>query len=501
MEVSKVLSGTGAVVLAASAVLVLVLSLCLTWVVRLRRALADARGATERERAVSERERAKAAEERALAAERGEEVARLAAVRTDLDEAARRERILRDSVQASFESVARNMHAMSMVQQQVLDGLEQYVEDAGLMSEIMKADHAAAQMTRKAQTLLVMCGIWPARRETRPVSLFDCVRGAQSRIVEFGRVDVHGGQTLYAVAPAVEGLMHAVAELLENATVFSPSRTQVAVAIREVAAGAVIEIDDAGLGMPPDVLEKAVGQLRDGLDLAQLGAVPRLGLACVGRWSRELGFGVELSTASAYGGTRVVVFVPHRLLTEQTSAVRAADHRPVVVEPVVVGKVNQDAGGAGLGPAAADPAGGRLLNGVSVDGIPDAPGTPAPLGTGLPRRRNRRRPASGAAPASRASSTDVADGADGADGIDGADAIDAADAVDLTTAPARAAPTPPPAAAPWTPEAARASITSVVSGTRRGRAEAEAEAVPPQAEAVPPEDESSPDREDREGGR
>ncbi|WP_240813182.1 ATP-binding protein [Streptomyces sp. DASNCL29] len=494
MEVSKVLSGTGAVVLAASAVLVLVLSLCLTWVVRLRRALADARRATERERAVSERERANAAEARALAAERGEEVARLAAVQTDLDEAARRERILRDSVQASFESVARNMHAMSMVQQQVLDGLEQYVEDAGLMGEVMKADHAAAQMTRKAQTLLVMCGIWPARRETRPVSLFDCVRGAQSRIVEFGRVDVHGGQTLYAVAPAVEGLMHAVAELLENATVFSPSRTQVAVAIREVAAGAVIEIDDAGLGMPPDVLEKAVGQLRDGLDLAQLGAVPRLGLACVGRWSRELGFGVELSTASAYGGTRVVVFVPHRLLTEQTSAVRAADHRPVVVEPVVVGKVNQDAGGAGLGPAAADSAGDRLLNGVSVDDIPDIPGAPdapAPHGTGLPRRRNRRRPASGAAPASRATSTDVASGADG---VGGADAVDAADAVDLTTAPARAAPTPPPAAAPWTPEAARASITSVVSGTRRGRAEAE-------AEAVPPDDESSPDREDREGGR
>ncbi|MFE9063377.1 ATP-binding protein [Streptomyces violaceusniger] len=469
MEVSKVLSGTEAVVVAASAVLVLVLSLCLTWVVRLRRALADARTATERERAVSERERANTAHERALAAERGEEVARLSAVQTDLDEAARRERRLRDSVQASFESVARNMHAMSMVQQQVLDGLEQHVEDARLMGEVMKADHAAAQMTRKAQTLLVMCGIWPARRETRPVSLFDCVRGAQSRIVEFGRVDVHGGQTLYAVAPAVEGLMHAVAELLENATVFSPSRTQVAVAVREVAAGAVIEIDDAGLGMPPDVLEKAMGQLRDGLDLAQLGAVPRLGLACVGRWSRELGFGVELSTASAYGGTRVVVFVPHRLLTEPASTVRAADHKPVVVEPVTVGMVSHDAGGTGLGPAAADPAGSGSLGGLSADDTPDAPEAPSPLGTGLPRRRNRRRPASGTALA------------------------DTADTATASGAPARAAPTP--RAGAWTPEAARASITSVVSGTRRGRVEAEAE-----DRAVPLTEEKSPDREDREGG-
>ncbi|MGK5631656.1 ATP-binding protein [Streptomyces sp. URMC 123] len=246
----------------------------------------------------------------------------VAAVVTALgsDEAARRERMLRDSVQAAFESVARNMHAMSTVQQQVLDGLGRLVTDPLLMAEVMKADHAAAQMTRKAQTLLVMCGIWPARRETRPVTLFDCVRGAQSRIVEFARVDVHGGRTLYAVAPAVEGLMHAIAELLENATVFSPSRTQVVVSVREVAAGAVIEIDDAGLGMPPDVLEQAKAQLTEGLDLAQLGAVPRLGLACVGRWSRELGFGVELSTASAYGGTRVVVFVPHRLLTEPVAA-------------------------------------------------------------------------------------------------------------------------------------------------------------------------------------
>ncbi|MEK8142250.1 ATP-binding protein [Streptomyces sp. M10(2022)] len=201
------------------------------------------------------------------------------------------------------------------------------------MSDVMKADHAASQMTRKAQTLLVMCGIWPARRETRPVSLYDCVRGAQSRIVEFGRIEVHGGQTLYVVPPAVEGLMHSVAELLENATVFSPSRSQVAVSIREVGAGAVIEIDDAGLGMPQDVLQQALGQLRDDLDLARLGAVPRLGLACVGRWSRELGLNVELSGASAYGGTRAVMFVPFRLLTEPLPQL-AADRRPAAESAV-----------------------------------------------------------------------------------------------------------------------------------------------------------------------
>ncbi|MFD7611571.1 ATP-binding protein [Streptomyces sp. NPDC059828] len=335
------------------------------------------------------------------------------------DEAVRRERTLRDSVQTAFESVARSVHAMATVQQQVLDRVERSIDDPVLMAEVMKADHAAAQMTRKAQTLLVMCGVWPARRETRPVSLYDCVRGAQSRIVEFGRVEIHGGQMLHVVPPAVEGLMHAIAELLENATVFSPSSSQVVVTISEVGAGAVVGIDDAGLGMPPDVLQQAAARLRDDLDLTQLGAVPRLGLACVGRWTRELGFQVELTGASAYGGTRAVAFVPHRLLTE-----------PPPFRPSSA----RTATAAGYAPADAG----------------TAPGTAhEPAGSGLPRRRSRR----GAREAAAHQTT--------------------------WTPPAVAATAPTTSDdRPWTPEDARASIADVLSGTRRGRAEAENSRTP-----------------------
>ncbi|MBM7053334.1 ATP-binding protein [Streptomyces durocortorensis] len=349
----------------------------------------------------------------------GEEFARAldsVVVALGSDTAVHRERALRDSVQAAFESVARTMHVMATVQQQVLDEVERSIEDPLLMANVMKADHAASQMTRKAQTLLVMCGIWPARRETRPVSLYDCVRGAQSRIVEFGRIEVHGGQTLYVVPPAVEGLMHSIAELLENATVFSPSSSPVVVSVREVGAGAVIEIDDAGLGMPPDVMHQALGQLRDDLDLTRLGAVPRLGLACTGRWSRELGFNVELSGSSAYGGTRAVMFVPFRLLTDPLP--RPAAHRRPATEPAEqVGPVVPP---AGVRDDASEPA--------------DAPM--------LPQRRSRR------------------------------------GAARPTTAARHSAPAPNPVVAPaepWTPEAARASIASVVSGTLRGRAAVDAD--------------------------
>ncbi len=357
------------------------------------------------------------------------------------DEAVRRERALRDSVQAAFESVARTMHAMATVQQQVLDQVERDIVDPQLMARVMKADHAAAQMTRKAQTLLVMCGVWPARRETQPVSLYDCVRGAMSRIVEFGRVEVHGGQTLYAAPPAVEGLMHALAELLENATVFSPSPSKVIVSVREVGAGAVIEVDDAGHGMPPDVLEQATAQLRDDLDLARLGAVPRLGLACVGRWMRELGFDVQLSGTSAYGGTRAVTFVPYRLLTEplsnlsnQSSPARPAEaqytlphQRGAQYEPV---EQHDSARPQEPAPTASAAAGG-----------------PAADAEGLPRRRSRRT-------------------------TEGSTARRTAENSTARHAAPRPAPEAP--AEPWTPEAARASIASVVAGTLRGRAPAAA---------------------------
>nr|WP_267246583.1 ATP-binding protein [Streptomyces sp. PR69] len=477
-------------------------------------------------------------------ADTGEDFARaMAAVVAALgsDEAVRRERALRDSVQAAFESVARTMHAMATVQQQVLDHVERSIDDPRLMAELMKADHAAAQMTRKAQTLLVMCGIWPARRETRPVSLYDCVRGAQSRIVEFGRIEVHGGQTLYAVPPAVEGLMHAIAELLENATVFSPSRTQVQVTVREVGAGAVIEIDDAGLGMPPDVLAQASAQLRDDLDLAQLGAVPRLGLACVGRWSRELGFNVELTGASAYGGTRAVTFIPYRLLTEPLSQTTGQHrvpqptarqphtpapgvplteppppasapapepggparhgHRPVAGTPeeAWTGETapygpepNRRHGPAGSGPA------GRAGTAVYGHGQGSAPqpggtGTAAhasgpyepqggqPGGTPMHRPPTHAHPhgehpasAETAGPGGAEEAPARAHGAATASGLPrrrsrrGGPSPSPQQSPRAAQTPSAVIPPAPPSS--WTPEAARASIASVVSGSRRGRA-------------------------------
>ncbi|MFE7133940.1 ATP-binding protein [Streptomyces sp. NPDC057638] len=335
-----------------------VATLALCWAVTLARLLrsalsrADHHGATDRARtaelahlasvrlpALAERARTRRADgvpgPLAHTDEVGEEFARtLEAVieAAALATASRRyeERPLPESARAAFVSLARAVHSLALVQQRSLDRVERAVEDPGVVTEVLLADHAAARMIRKAQTLLVMCGVWPASEENRPVSLYDCVRAAQSRILDFARVELHGEQWPLVTPPATEGVIHTLAELLENATAHSPSGARVVVTVREVGAGAVVEIDDAGRGMSPEALRHAMGLLREGPglpDRPEPGGATGLGLACAGRWTRELGFGVDLAGTSAYGGTRAVVFLPHRLLTEPPS--RTPERGPV----------------------------------------------------------------------------------------------------------------------------------------------------------------------------
>jgi signal transduction histidine kinase len=232
------------------------------------------------------------------------------------DGAARRERSLRESAQSAFERSAETLYVMATAQQQRLARLVAGGgESGGAAEELRAADRAARQLSRKAQTLLVLCGAWPVPRESRPVPLRECVDRALHQIVEHDRVEVGGGGGTCVVPHVVDGLTHTLAELLENATTLSPSGTSVAVSLHQTPRNAVIRIEDAGVGMPPDVLAEAARRLRGGLELAQLGAVPRLGLACAGRWAHALGFGVELGPAPEHGGVRVEIVLPDRLLT------------------------------------------------------------------------------------------------------------------------------------------------------------------------------------------
>ncbi|MEU8515455.1 sensor histidine kinase [Kitasatospora sp. NPDC048722] len=275
------------------------------------------------------------------------------------------------STQRAFLSVARRILVMAHDQQALLDEMERTHDDPALLEGLLKADHAAAQQARLAQTLAVLCGARAGRHWPEPVSLEDVVRGAQSRILPFQRVVVRSRIETAVVGAAAEALIHAVAELLDNATRYSPPSTQVFVTLMPVHNGAVIEIDDGGVGMPEQAVAKAGAALTGGstLEVSRLGEVPQLGLAAVGRLAEQYGFRVTLSSApSPYGGVRVVVLLPNALLTEP-------------LPPTVPG-LGPDDRAFGAGPHHSPAVGGHPL----LDTPPLAPPLPAgpPPSAGLP---------------------------------------------------------------------------------------------------------------------
>ncbi|MFB7666583.1 ATP-binding protein [Kitasatospora sp. NPDC056138] len=320
-----------------------------------------------------------------------------AELRSSEHAATQHEQELNASTRRAFLSVARRILVMAHDQQAGLDEMERRHDDPALLEGLLKADHAAAQQARLAQTLAVLCGARAGRHWPEPVALEDVVRGAQSRILPFQRVVIRSRIETAVVGAAAEALIHAVAELLDNATRYSPPSTQVHVTLMPVHNGAVIEIDDAGVGMPEYAVDKAAAALAGGttMEVSRLGEVPQLGLAAVGRLAEQYGFRVTLSSApSPYGGVRVVVLLPTPLLTEPLPA--PATGRG----PDGFGHRAQSDPVRPLPPVERVPTQHRVPPAEQVRATP-APPTPG----GLPRRVNRR---SAAAP--------TAPGADGAVG-------------------------------------------------------------------------------------
>ncbi|MEV7121751.1 sensor histidine kinase [Kitasatospora griseola] len=302
--------------------------------------------ATARSRAVTRTLRGRLADaEGELAAARDRLAAELADRQAGA-ESVLREQEMNAATHRAFLSVARRILVMAHDQQAGLDEMERTHDDPVLLEGLLRADHAAAQQARLAQTLAVLCGSRAGRHWPEPVSLEDVVRGAQSRILPFQRVVVHSRVDTAVLGAAAEALIHAVAELLDNATRYSPPSSQVYVTLMPVHNGAVIEIDDCGVGMTEVTVAKAGAALSGGgsLEVSRIGEVPQLGLAAVGRLAEQYGFRVTINSApSPYGGVRVVVLLPSALLTdplsvpvslprtEPTPAAAAAVSRPAVV--------------------------------------------------------------------------------------------------------------------------------------------------------------------------
>ncbi|GAA0482070.1 nitrate- and nitrite sensing domain-containing protein [Streptomyces olivaceiscleroticus] len=229
-------------------------------------------------------------------------------------EAAVKQADMRRGVSEVFVNLARRSQVLLHRQLTLLDAMERRTEDTDELADLFRLDHLTTRMRRHAEGLVILSGAAPSRQWRKPIQLMDVVRAAVSEVEDYERIEVRRLPRLAVEGPAVSDLTHLTAELLENATVFSPPHTAVQVVGERVANGFALEIHDRGLGMAPDALLDANLRLAETPEF-ELSDTDRLGLFVVSRLAQRQGVRVSLQ-ASPYGGTTAVVFIPGTLLTE-----------------------------------------------------------------------------------------------------------------------------------------------------------------------------------------
>ncbi len=193
--------------------------------------------------------------------------------------------------------------------------MENKASDA-MLGDLLKVDHSTAQAGRLADSIAVLTGARSGRRWTKPIRMESILRGALGRIGAYQRVRVHSASGVAVVGYAAEDVMHALAELMDNATKFSAPSEEVHVYVEDLHNGAVITIEDGGLGMKVQALaraERAVS-LDQPLDLTSMSGT-RLGLAVVGCLARKHQLHVFFRPSSR-GGIGVVMRIPTQLITQ-----------------------------------------------------------------------------------------------------------------------------------------------------------------------------------------
>ncbi|WP_399088625.1 sensor histidine kinase [Streptomyces sp. BBFR2] len=251
-------------------------------------------------------------------------------VRSLAEEVGRGER-MRAAAMAACANAAGRVQALSTSMLADLREMEhRHGED--VLGDLLQLDHSTAQAGRLADSIAVLTGARSGRRWNKPIPMESVLRGAMGRISAYRRVQLHNSSTLAVAGHAAEGVMHALAEIMDNATSFSPPSSAVHVYVEETQAGVVVSVEDSGLVMGETALRRAEAAVSaDSLDLMSLSGT-RLGLAVVGCLARKHGLNVSFRP-SARGGTSVVVLIPQQLITEGRPLVREPE-RPVVPDTV-----------------------------------------------------------------------------------------------------------------------------------------------------------------------
>ncbi|UGT67487.1 nitrate- and nitrite sensing domain-containing protein [Nocardia gipuzkoensis] len=221
----------------------------------------------------------------------------------------------REGVKAVFLNIAHRSQIVVHRQLEILDEAEQRQEDPVLLDTLFRLDHLATRERRNAENLTILGGGKPGRQWRNPVPLVDLVRSAVGETLDYTRVRVARLPEIHVLGTVVADLIHLLAELVDNATSFSPPQSRVEVAGNVVGKGVVVEIADQGMGMSEADLARMNETLRNPPDfgVAALSADSRLGLFVVAQLAARHSISVRLSE-SDYGGIKAIVIIPSALV-------------------------------------------------------------------------------------------------------------------------------------------------------------------------------------------
>ncbi|MFD8255049.1 ATP-binding protein [Streptomyces werraensis] len=224
-----------------------------------------------------------------------------------------------------FVNLARRLQSLVHREISILDELENEMEDPDLLKGLFHVDHLATRIRRHAENLAVLGGAVSRRQWSNPVPMTEVLRSAIAEVEQYARVKLVPPVDGTLRGHAVADVIHLLAELVENATVFSAPHTQVLLRANLVTSGLAVEVEDRGLGMPVGEQDRMNALLADPdqVHVASLLADGRIGLFVVSQLARRHGIHVRLQT-NIYGGVQAVLVVPQSLLGGEPAAVTGA---------------------------------------------------------------------------------------------------------------------------------------------------------------------------------
>ena len=240
-----------------------------------------------------------------------------AAVQQTAVEAAVGQARLRQGISDIFRNLARRSQSLLHRQLALLDAMERRAREPEELEDLFRIDHLTTRMRRHAESLIILSGDAPARAWRRPVPFVDVLRAAVAEVEDYTRIKVTANTRAAITGPAVADVIHMIAELAENAVVFSPPNTPVLISGDVVGRGFAVEIEDRGLGLS-DERRAQLNDLLENPPPFDLSGSDQLGLFVASQLAKKHDIRISLR-GSPYGGTTAIVLIPNTLVVSEES--------------------------------------------------------------------------------------------------------------------------------------------------------------------------------------